>query len=128
RRARVPDEGRSDAAGCRARDVPRARAVAGRSRPCRSGPTVALGSGAADGFGQPMSTSIARRVLLLGGSSEIGLAIVRRLLDQGSVQPFLLARDPDGLRDTVSDLERAGCTGIEVEQLDADDLGSHGET
>ncbi len=74
-----------------------------------------------------MST-LSQKVLLLGGSSEIGLAIVHRLARERTVQPYLLARDPDGLADAVAELERAGCTGVEVDRLEADDLGSHGET
>lgn len=72
-------------------------------------------------------TAKAQRVLLLGGRSEIGLAIVQRLARERPVQPYLLARDPDGLTDAVAALERAGCSGIEIDQIDADDLGSHGE-
>jgi decaprenylphospho-beta-D-erythro-pentofuranosid-2-ulose 2-reductase len=36
-------------------------------------------------------------VLLVGGTSEIGLAIVRRLARDGAVRPFLLGRDVDRL-------------------------------
>jgi decaprenylphospho-beta-D-erythro-pentofuranosid-2-ulose 2-reductase len=69
-----------------------------------------------------------RRVLLLGGSSEIGLAIVRRLASEGPVRPYLLGRDRARLADAVAALARAGCTGAEVDLLEADDLDSHGET
>ena len=41
--------------------------------------------------------SSARRVLLLGGSSEIGLAIVRRLVREGPVRPYLIGRDRERL-------------------------------
>ena len=40
-----------------------------------------------------MSADAAKTVLLLGGSSEIGLAIVRRLAADGPVRPYLLGRD-----------------------------------
>jgi len=59
----------------------------------------------------------ARRVLLIGGTSEIGLAIVRRLGSEGAIRPFLLGRDPEGLARAAASLE-----GAEYELLDADDL------
>jgi decaprenylphospho-beta-D-erythro-pentofuranosid-2-ulose 2-reductase len=68
------------------------------------------------------------RVLLIGGSSEIGLAIVKRLARSGDVQPHLLARNPEGLTDAVAALERAGCTDVQTARVDADDVGSHAET
>ena len=40
-----------------------------------------------------MSAAAPRRVLLIGGTSEIGLAIVRRLAQDTPVQPVLLGRD-----------------------------------
>jgi decaprenylphospho-beta-D-erythro-pentofuranosid-2-ulose 2-reductase len=66
-------------------------------------------------------------VLLVGGGSEIGLAIVRRLAADGPVRAFLLAREPERLRDTGAALERAGVTNVSLARLDADDLGSHAE-
>ena len=68
-----------------------------------------------------------QRVLLIGGSSEIGLAIVQRLARERPVAPYLLARDPDGLAAAVASLQRHGGSSIEVDQLDAEDLASHGE-
>jgi decaprenylphospho-beta-D-erythro-pentofuranosid-2-ulose 2-reductase len=68
-----------------------------------------------------------RRVLLVGGSSEIALAIARRLAAEGPVRPYLLGRDRSRLEAALAQLERDGCTG-ELEVLDADDLASHGET
>jgi decaprenylphospho-beta-D-erythro-pentofuranosid-2-ulose 2-reductase len=67
------------------------------------------------------------RVLLIGGSSEIGLAIVQRLARDATVQPYLLARNPDRLTDAIAALERAGCTDVEVDHVDADDVASHGQ-
>jgi decaprenylphospho-beta-D-erythro-pentofuranosid-2-ulose 2-reductase len=67
------------------------------------------------------------RVLVLGGNSEIGLAIVRRLLDEGPVRPYLIGRDRDRLTSALAGLERAGCDGGELDVLDADDVGSHEE-
>jgi decaprenylphospho-beta-D-erythro-pentofuranosid-2-ulose 2-reductase len=66
-----------------------------------------------------------KRVLLVGGSSEIGAAIVRRLASDGPVHPYLLGRDRARLTEALSALERAGCADGEVDLLDADDLESH---
>ncbi len=74
-----------------------------------------------------MSTAAERRVLLVGGTSEIGLAIVRRLADEGPVRAFLLGRDADRLAEALSGLERASMVQGEAETLDADDLDSHAE-
>jgi decaprenylphospho-beta-D-erythro-pentofuranosid-2-ulose 2-reductase len=72
-----------------------------------------------------VSASEPRRVLLIGGTSEIGLAIVRRLAFDSPVQPYLLGRDPDRLAAALGDLERTGSSGGAFERLDADELESH---
>ncbi len=72
-------------------------------------------------------SSLARRVLLVGGSSEIGLAITRRLTADGPVRPYLLGRDRPRLQAALATLEREGCAGGDYEMLDADDLATHGE-
>lgn len=72
-----------------------------------------------------MSTVTPPRVLLIGGTSEIGLAIVRRLAVEASARPYLLGRDPERLRAALADLQRGGCEEGTVAQLDADDLDSH---
>lgn len=68
-----------------------------------------------------------RSVLLIGGTSEIGLAIVRRLAAEGSVRPFLLGRDRAALSTTAASLDGDGSP-AEHEVLDADDLDSHEST
>ena len=40
-----------------------------------------------------MKSPAEKRVLLLGGSSEIALAITRRLASTAQVRPFLIGRD-----------------------------------
>jgi decaprenylphospho-beta-D-erythro-pentofuranosid-2-ulose 2-reductase len=65
------------------------------------------------------------RLLLVGGSSEIALAIARRLAADGPVRPFLLGRDRSRLEAAVASLERAGCQDGTVGVLDADDIDSH---
>jgi decaprenylphospho-beta-D-erythro-pentofuranosid-2-ulose 2-reductase len=72
-----------------------------------------------------MTASAPTSVLLLGGTSEIGLAIVRRLGLQGTVRPALLGRDSQALGVALAELQQAGCAGGEVGVLDADDLAGH---
>ncbi len=58
-------------------------------------------------------------VLLVGGTSEIGLAIVRRLVPQ---RAWLLGRDGSRLASAAAELDAAG---VEIGLLDADDIASH---
>jgi decaprenylphospho-beta-D-erythro-pentofuranosid-2-ulose 2-reductase len=75
-----------------------------------------------------MTSSSPTRLLLIGGSSEIALAIARRLLLEGPVRPFLLGRDLARLANAMSALEELGCAGGELARLDADDLAAHEPT
>jgi decaprenylphospho-beta-D-erythro-pentofuranosid-2-ulose 2-reductase len=65
------------------------------------------------------------RVLLIGGTSEIGLAIIHRLAEDGPVRPFLLGRDRARLGAALEQLGQARCQGGAVEQLDATDGARH---
>jgi|GEM_PF-10022 len=67
----------------------------------------------------------AQRVLVLGGSSEIGLAIVRRLAREGRVRPYLIGRDRDRLAAGLAELERAGCEAGELAVVDAEEVEEH---
>ncbi len=69
--------------------------------------------------------ALARRVLVLGGTSEIGLAIVKRLMEDGPVRPYLIGRDRNRLSEAVAELERAGGNRGDFEVLDADDVARH---
>lgn len=69
-----------------------------------------------------MSTSQPHRLLLLGGTSEIGLAIARRQCVEGPVQALLLGRDRNGLDAALASLEAAGG---EAAVVDADALDTH---
>ncbi len=60
-----------------------------------------------------------------GGSSEIALAIVRRLVREGPVQPYLLGRDRARLEQAAGELERAGCVAVAHDVLDAEDVDGH---
>ncbi|HWF55808.1 MAG TPA: SDR family NAD(P)-dependent oxidoreductase [Solirubrobacteraceae bacterium] len=67
---------------------------------------------------------VPQRVLLIGGSSEIGLAIVQRLAADGPVRPLLLGRDPAALQAGVAELTRAGCIDGDWRELDAELTGA----
>jgi decaprenylphospho-beta-D-erythro-pentofuranosid-2-ulose 2-reductase len=70
-------------------------------------------------------SAVATRVLLLGGSSEIGLAIVRRLRVDGPVSACLLGRDRGRLEDAAAGLERDGISAAGIQVADADDVDAH---
>jgi decaprenylphospho-beta-D-erythro-pentofuranosid-2-ulose 2-reductase len=65
------------------------------------------------------------RVLLVGGSSEIGVATVRRLAADGPVQACLLGRDRDRLDSAAALLRSAGVAPVTIELVDAADLDAH---
>jgi decaprenylphospho-beta-D-erythro-pentofuranosid-2-ulose 2-reductase len=69
-----------------------------------------------------------QRVLVLGGSSEIGGAILRRLAERRPVRALLLGRDADRMRDAAHELADGGGSTAEIDHLDAEDLASHAET
>jgi decaprenylphospho-beta-D-erythro-pentofuranosid-2-ulose 2-reductase len=72
-----------------------------------------------------MSATSPRRVLLIGGTSEIGLSLLRRLAADGPIQPFLIGRRRAALDQALQTLPVAGTTGGGVLEVDADDLGAH---
>lgn len=61
-------------------------------------------------------------IVLLGGGSDIGRAIVDRLLSPSTRTVVLAGRDPSSMR--AAELERAGLT-VEAVRFDAADSGSH---
>jgi len=65
-----------------------------------------------------------RRILLVGGSSEIGLSIVRRLADDGHGAVCLLGRDRERLDAAATRLAHGG-EAVSVVLADADEPGSH---
>jgi decaprenylphospho-beta-D-ribofuranose 2-oxidase len=67
----------------------------------------------------------AQRVLVLGGSSEIGLAIVRRLALERPVRALLLGRSPQRLEAAAAELRRAGVEEASWGSLDALELDAH---
>lgn len=66
-----------------------------------------------------------RRVLLIGGTSEIGLAIVRRLAADGPVEPFLLGRRREELQSALDALHAGGLGQGGVIELDAENIDAH---
>ena len=67
------------------------------------------------------------RVLVVGGTSEIGLAIVRRLAVDRPVRVTLLGRDRTRLEQALTGLDRGQGIEGEVDELDAEDLATHSE-
>ncbi|MCU1449290.1 MAG: hypothetical protein JWP02_1460 [Acidimicrobiales bacterium] len=63
-------------------------------------------------------------VLLLGGSSDIGLALVRRLAADRALVVGLAVRNPESVEAPADELRAAG-TKVEVLSFDADDLEGH---
>ncbi|MFG1790918.1 decaprenylphospho-beta-D-erythro-pentofuranosid-2-ulose 2-reductase [Nocardia sp. NPDC049149] len=65
-------------------------------------------------------------ILLLGGTSEIGLAICTEYLRKGSARIILAALPNDPLReDAVAQMKAAGATQVDVIDFDALDTDSH---
>ncbi len=72
-----------------------------------------------------MSSGAPTRVLLLGGSSEIGLAIVRRLALDRPVSPYLLGRDEGRLQSAAEQLRRENFSDVNTDLVDASAPDSH---
>ena len=63
-------------------------------------------------------------VVILGGRSEIGIELARRLAPGATV--VLAARKANELDEQVATLRAAGAADVQTAEFDADDLGSHG--
>src|SRR3954452_3832823 len=72
------------------------------------------------------ATGGAQSVLVLGGTSEIALATVRRMVEQGCRTVVLAARNPDDCHDAAASLREAGATTVDALAFDALDTASHG--
>lgn len=64
-------------------------------------------------------------VLVLGGTSEIGLATARALVARRVRTVLLAARNPADCASAVEELRGAGATRVEAMAFDATDTGSH---
>lgn len=71
--------------------------------------------------------SAGRRVLVLGGSSEIALAIVRELQASAPRDVALVGRDPQALTRAASELRASGCERVVEFELDALALDRHAD-
>lgn len=71
------------------------------------------------------SGSAGRRVIVLGGSSEIGLAIVHELQRRAPREVALLGRNPDALARAATGLHAAGCPRAVTLALDAARTDQH---
>ncbi len=68
------------------------------------------------------------RILVLGGSSEIGVAIVHRAAQEAQVEALLLGRDYRRMAAVVDELKSTGRAIAEFDGLDADRVGTHADT
>src|ERR1700721_2706880 len=66
----------------------------------------------------------AATVLILGGRSEVGIELARRLAPGATV--ILAARKADQLTEQAAAVLAAGATAVHTREFDADDLDSHG--
>ena len=71
--------------------------------------------------------SAGRRVILLGGTSQIGLAIVRELQRRAPREVALAGRDAAALARAGVELQEAGCERVITLEVDALDTERHGE-
>ncbi|AKK10116.1 decaprenylphospho-beta-D-erythro-pentofuranosid-2-ulose 2-reductase [Corynebacterium uterequi] len=70
----------------------------------------------------------AQNILLLGGSSEIGLGIVEEFLSRGPARVTLAGRvEEDGLEAAAEQVINAGASDVELLDFDALDTASHPE-
>lgn len=72
-----------------------------------------------DALGSPQS------VLVLGGGSEIGLAVVRRLVARRARTVALAGREPERLKPAADELLGLGATTVEVVAFDALEAAGH---
>src|SRR5437016_4285312 len=66
-------------------------------------------------------------VLVLGGASDIGLAVTHRLVAERARTVVLAARKPERLQDAAAELRRLGATTVELVDFDADVPDGHSQ-
>ncbi len=69
--------------------------------------------------------SSGRRIVVLGGTSEIALAIVRELIAAAPREVALLGRDATRLGEAADELARAPCEHVSTIVVDADETDRH---
>lgn len=72
-----------------------------------------------DAVGKPQS------ILLLGGASDMGLAVVEEFLSRGPARVVLAARAGESLEDATRRCEAAGASSVKTLEFDAVDFDSH---
>ena len=127
RRAALPGQGVADHAGGDPARIPAAGRVAQGPRRRRPGRCVRLRPGPTigarlmfDAVGNPQS------LLLLGGTSEIGLAIVEAFVSDRPMRVVLAGRESERLDAARSRLEQRGCA-VETLPFDARELDTHAD-
>lgn len=77
---------------------------------------------------RPAQPPRGRRALLIGGTSEIGIAIVEALAEKGPLEAALLGRDRQGMSVAAQRLREKGCARVEqIEGLSASTPDRHDE-
>jgi len=76
----------------------------------------------------PADSAVRRKILVLGGSSEIGVAIAHRLAQEDPVEALLLGRDYRRMAAVVDELKSTGRAIAEIDALDADEVETHADT
>ncbi len=71
------------------------------------------------------SAAAGERVILLGGTSEIGLAVARELQRRAPRRLVLVGRDPDRLESAADTLRGSGSLTVATQQLDALHVHEH---
>lgn len=64
-------------------------------------------------------------LLVLGGRSEVGLAVAQRLVKEGAGTVVLAARRSGELESEVATLREAGASAVHTVEFDADDVATH---
>jgi decaprenylphospho-beta-D-erythro-pentofuranosid-2-ulose 2-reductase len=64
-------------------------------------------------------------VLVLGGTSEIGVATARALVGRRGASVVLAARKPEACEDVIASLRAAGATRVDAVTFDATDFSAH---
>jgi decaprenylphospho-beta-D-erythro-pentofuranosid-2-ulose 2-reductase len=71
------------------------------------------------------ATGAVQSILVLGGSSDIGVAIARRMVPARAAAVVLAGRDEQRMQAAVAAVGAAGATSVETMAFDADDVDSH---
>ncbi len=72
-----------------------------------------------DAVGKPQT------ILLLGGASDMGLAVVEEFLSRGPARVILAARGAEDLSDATARMNAAGASAVDTVEFDAIDFDSH---